>query len=113
LTIVPPPWSSIALTAARGVAEGGEEVQLQRGFEVVVADVEESVQPQLDAADVVHEHVDPAVLLDGRVDEACGAGGIDEIERDASVSRLERRVADAAARALPSPAALLPHEAWQ
>src|SRR5262249_53814697 len=62
-------------------AQGGEEGQLEGCLEFVVADAEGSVQAQLDAADVVDEDVDPAVLLDGRGDEACGSGGIDEIER--------------------------------
>ena len=52
-----------------GRAKRGEEVELEGALEVVVAHLEEAVQSQLDAADVVHEHVDSAVPLDRLLDE--------------------------------------------
>ena len=69
MTIVPPPCSIIACDGCPGRAQRGEEVQLEGAFEVVVAHLEETVQPQLDTANVVDEYVDSAVPLDCLVDE--------------------------------------------
>jgi hypothetical protein len=77
--MVPAPRGVIVATAAHR-AQRREEVELERGLEVGVADVHEAVEAQLHAADVVDQHVEPAVLLDGVVDEPGRAFGIDQID---------------------------------
>ena len=82
MTIAPPPCSIICRDGRAGGAQGGEEVQLQRALEVVVADRQEAVEPQPHAADVVDEHVEPAVPSIAVRDQALGAVGRDEVDRD-------------------------------
>src|SRR3954471_1521227 len=82
LTIAPPPVSSIAVTAGAGGAQRAEEVQPHRPFELLVAGAEEAVHAQAHRADVVHEHVDPPVLLQSASDQLRGAVRGSEVDRD-------------------------------
>ena len=65
-----------------GRADRREEVQLQRGFEIGVADAEECVEPQADPADVVEELVDLAVSFERLGHEPLGAAGLDQFDGD-------------------------------
>jgi hypothetical protein len=65
-----------------GRAQCGEEVQLEGELEVLVTHLEETFESELDAADVVHEHVDTAVPVDRLRDEALRPAGFDEVGCD-------------------------------
>ena len=93
LTIVPPPRAHHRRDRRAGRAQRREEVQLERGLEVRVGGGQEAVEAQLHAADVVDEHVEAPVALDGVADQLSGALGIDEVHgegRDA-LEPLQRR----------------------
>ena len=93
LTIVPSPCAHHRGDGGARRAQRREEVELERGLEVGVADGEEAVEAQLHAAHVVDQHVEAAVLLDGVADQpgrTLGVGEVDGEGRDA-IEPLEGR----------------------
>src|ERR1700733_108607 len=60
--------------------QGDEEVQLHRPGEVVVAGAEEAPGAHADGADVVDEHVEPAVFPGGVPDQPGGAVGGGQVD---------------------------------
>jgi hypothetical protein len=76
-----------------GGAQVREEVHLHGPLEVVVGDSQESVETKPHGPDVVDEHVDAAVVLDGACDERGGCSCVGQIggDRCDSVKALEAR----------------------
>ena len=86
------PASSIWATAARVARSAAKKLSCIDALEVVVAHVEEAVEPELRAADVVDEDVDASVPSTAVVDESLRAAGLDEVDGDRgdAVDSLER-----------------------
>ena len=68
-------------------AQRGEEVHLHRPLELVVARAEEALEAQPHGADVVHQHVDAAVLVER---------ALHELRRPVRAAQVDRHGGDAA-----------------
>ena len=82
LTIAPAPCWTITVSAARDDRRFVKKFIEQRPLEVLVGQREEPVQPQSDAADVVHEHVDPTEVDDCSIHETGGPRRRGQVDRD-------------------------------
>ena len=60
------------VTAARVARNAAKKFDAHRPFELLIARAEESFQTESDAADVVHKHVDAAVIVDRALDKLAG-----------------------------------------
>ena len=82
MTIVPPPCSIICATAARVARSAAKKFSWKERSKSSSLTSRNPFRSQLDAADVVHEHVDAAVPLDRLLDEPLRAAWLDEVYRD-------------------------------
>ena len=82
MTIAPPPCSTIAATAARVARRAAKKFSCSDHSKSSSRVLEEAVEAQLHAADVVDEHVDAPVALDRLAHEPLGPVRLDEVDRD-------------------------------
>ena len=80
--MVPSPRGVIAATAARIARSAEKKLSSSEAWKSASLTFDEAVEAQLHAADIVDQHVEPAVLLDGVVDEPGRALGVEEVDRE-------------------------------